>query len=409
MALDKNYQFANILSLFPGDTWNSFEKLKSIANQSALLFHHFQSTNEFLNPGLGIHPKRFKLVERNIDGDNDWVWSDITPPEIRFIEAEYIRDKSPDITHSSQIELLHQCKKLLSSDMGKMVSIFDLVRKAWCHLDHHPKYSKLSIQLASKIFRSCFRKLDMDNLLPFIFEVEGFASYATYLERINPVASGIYSSSWLDVGFLPLSSIRATELCVTERLYGELFNIHEQGFAPVIVNEFDSVADGNHRLTTAWLWNILKECVDDNWSTEDYAFQASLKSFVHRNESAMGSVTVFECLRQLGLIFSDSTRAQTLESKLKPIIRQHKTISQMPVLFAPEYCTNAVIKDCYDTKGELRRVPPQLYETLAQSENLVLPPRASYHFTDSVAMPWFKVVQEESQLQAINSNDFKVS
>ncbi|MBI1267889.1 MAG: hypothetical protein GC193_10720 [Cryomorphaceae bacterium] len=404
LALEKDFNSFELVSLFPGNTWSSFAPLKSIYNESPLLYHHFQSLHSYLNPGLGTSPSNFQVLERKCELNQDWVWSNITLPEIRFVEAIYPSEPAAqDGERLSQDELLKACQKLISPSMLNITALLSLVRKSWCHLNHHPKYSKLSVQLASKIFRSSFRKLDMDNLLPFIFEVEGFASYVSYLERINPVASGVYDSNWLDVGYLPLTSIRATELCVTDRLFGELFNLQEVGFAPVVINEFDCVADGNHRITTAWLWNVLKHASNVPWHIDHDAFKASLKEFAERNESAMGAVSLYECYRQLGIILKDPDKARIMETQLKPVIKSHKAIEHMPVLFAPEYSSNAVIKVCYDNSFELSRVPPRLYEELSQSDNLVLPPRASYHFTDSVAMPWFRVVSEEVPVSIVQN------
>ena len=239
--------------------------------------------------------------------------------------------------------------------------------------------------------------------------MEAFASYITYLEKIDPIASGVFSENWLDVGYLPLVSIKPTELCVTERLYSELFNIHEIGFAPIVVNEFDSVADGNHRLTSAWLWNILKFCSNVPWNVESSLFKSRMKQYALLNESAMGDLMLYESFKQLGKLLSDKDKARNLESRLKPVVKQHKTITKMPVVFSPEYSTNAVIKSDYDLNKELRRVPPLLYELLANSQDLVLPPRASYHFTDSVPMPWFKVLEEEAPVSLLTGEHKQVA
>lgn len=406
-ALNNQTDNFNLLSVFPGDTWNNFAPLKSLNCAAPLAFYSFVAIENYINPGLGIVNSgtgalNYRLVNKAVDVESGWLWTGIEAPQVKFVEAIY--DKVPsDLDRATQLnELSEKCYKLISRDMRNIDKLFKLVRDAWSDVTSQ-NYSKLSLQLSSKIFRSCFRELKKENLLPFVFEVEAFASYITYLEKINPVASGVFSENWLDVGYLPLVSIKPTELCVTERLYSELFNIHEIGFAPIVVNEFDSVADGNHRLTSAWLWNVLKYCSNVPWNIESSLLKSKLKQYALLNESAMGDLMLYECYKQLGNLLSDKERAYNLENRLKPVIKKYKSITSMPVVFSPEYSTNAVIKSDYDSNSELRRVPPRLYEHLANSQDLVLPPRASYHFTDSVPMPWFKVLEEETPVSLVSN------
>ena len=407
-ALNSQATDFNLLSVFPGDTWNNFAPLENLNCTAPLAFHSYRAIDKYLNPGLGMMngftgEPNYRLEKRAVDESSQWCFDNIKAPEIKFLEAVYEKIPNRSVRELHLSELTKSCYKLINNDMKNIDRLFKLVRAAWSDAACQ-KYSKLSLQLSSKIIRSCFRDLNKENLLPLVFEVESFASYITYLEKINPVASGVFAENWLDVGYLPLVSIKPTELCVTERLYNELFNIHEIGFAPIVVNEFDSVADGNHRLTSAWLWNILKYCSNVPWNVESSLFKSRIKQYALLNEPAMGDLMLYESLKQLGKILSDKEKASNLENNLKPVIKRYKSISNMPVVFLPEYSTNAVIKSDYDMNGELRRVPPLLYEVLANSQDLVLPPRASYHFTDSVPMPWFKVLEEEALVSLVSDS-----
>jgi hypothetical protein len=67
-------------------------------------------------------------------------------------------------------------------------------------------------------------------------------------------------------------------------------------------------------------------------------------------------------------------------------------IKELPVVFLPEYLSQAVVKSHYDEGTKIERACPSVYETLALNDSLVLPPRASYHFTDSALLPWFTVL-----------------
>jgi hypothetical protein len=210
-----------------------------------------------------------------------------------------------------------------------------------------------------------------------------------------PVASGWYSNTWLDVGFMPLSQIRATELCVPERLIQELLNLPARGFAPVVVNEFDSVADGNHRVTSSWIWNILKHAIHTEWSLDNDEFQVAVKDYVNGHREALGQVSLYESLKQLARFLADSNIRHQLSYTLKPMMRRTRAIRKLPVVMLPEYAMGTVEKGSYDQSGVLLRVPPSLYSELALSSDLVLPARASYHFTDAVPMPWFEVVKRD--------------
>ena len=69
---------------------------------------------------------------------------------------------------------------------------------------------------------------------------------------------------------------------------------------------------------------------------------------------------------------------------------------ELPVVLLSEYLSQAVVKGLYDEGIEIVRACPSLYEEMASDQLLVLPPRASYHFTDAALLPWFKVLSSVS-------------
>ena len=144
-------------------------------------------------------------------------------------------------------------------------------------------YSDKSLNIANKILLRELNSLDEKTLLALLFELEVFATYSTLTENMHPVASGFFANSWLDIGSLELAKIRATEQCQPDRLFEEIFNLRDGKIAPIAVNEFGCVADGNHRLTATWIWNILSACQSYTWSIENEAFQRRVAEGMFQN------------------------------------------------------------------------------------------------------------------------------
>lgn len=400
-ALECDGALPRVLSLFPGNTVLSLCGEEKFRYRGSLAFEQFLQLFEYSKGAPTDGLSSIGLKKSPVDETPFWPWRNIEQPKLQFITADY--DDSIDFRTDAELNSA-KTEYLKTLYAGAFAAINDVERAApaclklihsvWTNTPA-PVYSKFAIAVVSRLIEQARPKLNDRNLLPFLFELESFAGYETYVSRIQPVASGWYSNTWLDVGFMPLTQIRATELCVRERLVQELLNLPARGFAPVVVNEFDSVADGNHRVTSSWIWNILKHSIHTEWSLENEAFLDSVKDYVNSNREALGQVSLYESLKQLASFLAEDNVRHQLSYTLKPMMRRARAIRKLPVVMLPEYSMGTVEKGSYDQDAALMRVPPSLYEELALSSDLVLPPRASYHFTDAVPMPWFEVVKQE--------------
>jgi hypothetical protein len=401
-ALECDGGLPRVLSLFPGNTVLSLSGDEKFRYRGSLAFEQFLQMFDYAkgspSDGLGS----IGLKKTVVDETPFWPWIDIEKPKLQFITADYDLDVVDCRTDGELVSAKQEYLKQLYADAFAAINdeergapaCLKLIHSVWTDTPA-PVYSKFAIAVVSRLIEQAKPRLNERNLLPFLFELESFAGYETYVSRIMPVASGWYSNTWLDVGFMPLTQIRATELCVRERLVQELLNLPARGFAPVVVNEFDSVADGNHRVTSSWIWNILKHAMHTEWSLDDAEFMLAVKEYVTAHREALGQVSLYESLKQLASFLADDNVRHQLSYTLKPMMRRARAIRKLPVVMLPEYAMGTVEKGSYDQSGVLMRVPPSLYSELALSSDLVLPARASYHFTDAVPMPWFEVVKQE--------------
>ncbi len=420
-ALEVDAEMPRLLSLFPGNTVLASDRSNNFRYRGSLAFEQFLSlfTYDKGAPHAGFSD--VVLKKERVEESSFWPWIGVEQPKLQFVTAEYNCDPepgsaggSPALNETQSIadrtevkttylnDLFNRAAEALRLPEGVELACLRLIHNAWSDTNP-PVYSKFAIAVASRVIEHAKPRLTESNLLPFLFELESFAAYETYVSRIMPVASGWYSNTWIDVGFMPLTQIRATELCVAERLIQELFNLPSRGFAPVVVNEFDSVADGNHRVTSSWIWNMLKHAVHEEWSLQNDEFMLLVSEYVIAHRAALGSVSMYESLKQLGAFLADAETCNRLNQVLKPMMKRSRAIRKLPVVMLPEYSMGTVEKGSHDQHGQFLRVPPSLYAELAQTSDTVLPPRASYHFTDAVPMPWFEVVKQRrfSHLEAL--------
>lgn len=410
-ALEVNLEMPRLLSLFPGNTVLGAKEKTSSRYRGSLAFEQFICVLDYDKGAPYAGFSDVCLTKQRVDESPFWPWVGIEQPKLQFVTAEYDWDENAprDTFNNSERKnsylsnLYELACEALNLHEGVELACLRLIHSAWSDTNP-PVYSKFAIAVASRLIEHARPRLNRNNLLPFLFEVESFASYETYVSRISPVASGWYSNTWLDVGFMPLTQIRATELCVSERLIQELFNLPSRGFAPVVVNEFDSVADGNHRVTSSWIWNILKHAMHTEWSLESEEFMRLVGEYVNAHRAALGSVSLYESLKQLAAFLADNETCNRLNHVLKPPMKRSRAIRKLPVVMLPEYSMGTVEKGSHDQHGVFLRVPPSLYAELAQTSDTVLPPRASYHFTDAVPMPWFEVVKQRrfNHLEALS-------
>lgn len=406
-ALECDGGMPRVLSLFPGNTVLTLSSDDKFRYRGSLAFEQFLQLFDYEKGAPSDGLDGIGLKKSVVDEKPFWPWREISTPKLQFITGDYDFDcdKQPSLNSEERaarrsclsaekrayLKALYQ-EAFKAINDANPIACLKLIHSVWSDTPC-PVYSKFAVAVVSKLIDDAQSRLNEKNLLPFLFELESFAAYETYVSRIAPVASGWYSNTWLDVGYMPLSQIRATELCVPARLIQELFNLAERGFAPVVVNEFDSVADGNHRVTSSWIWNILRHAIHTDWSLDNEEFQSEIRSYVEAHREALGQVSLYESLKQLANFLCDDETRNRLNQVLKPIMKRSRAIRKLPVVMLPEYSMGTVEKGTYDSLGLMMRVPPSLYAELALSNDLVLPARASYHFTDAVPMPWFEVVK----------------
>jgi hypothetical protein len=195
------------------------------------------------------------------------------------------------------------------------------------------------------------------------------------------------------VGRFPIGDCRASELCVQERLLDELNTLSTRGFAPLVINEFGTISDGNHRLTASWIWNILAQCLDCQWDLSDIAFQRRVARIVSNEK--IEPVSLHEALRHIALLLQNSSTQEMLNCRLRNRIRQTNLIKELPIVLLSEYSAVPVAKHLYDNGTANVRVRPGLYQALSRNSMAVLPARGQYHFTDCAPLPWFNVLRPQ--------------
>jgi hypothetical protein len=222
-----------------------------------------------------------------------------------------------------------------------------------------------------------------------LFELEFYASYSTLLKRHKLIASGFYGGRWLDVMAVPLGSLRASAQCEGGRLLDELKSIEAGRTAPISVNEYGCVADGNHRLVAAVIWQILHITAKYKWSLDDESFQAAVACCISCNVLKLHHSTISESLFWLGRFLANPEQKVVLET-LRPSIEQ-VSIDELPAVPMLEYCTAAIAGPRSAPDEVLTRFNPTAYEQLNADPELMLQPRACFHLTDCIPLPWFSL------------------
>lgn len=400
-------------SFFPGDTipgpgggsCQDIYRGSLMSSQFFNLFDFTAGTPETQRLGQFTQPPRYAAQKTEL-----WPWAHAERPDnLVFVDMqtlgeeilqsaassrqtksnEQIQSNAQNQKHIYKKQLEDTCLTLLADYKNNLPDILLTIHTAWSDAPA-VCYSQESLEEANRALATLMPKLNRDNLLDVLFELEALSSYSTYVGKSNIFASGMFAGNWLEVSLAPLRSIRATEFCVRERLFDELLNLTSQRYAPIVINEFGSVSDGNHRLTASWLWNLLKFTSDCNWSLEDTYFQQKIGRFI--SEFQPGPISTHEILGHLAFFLSNPECRSRLKNQVKRLISRHGFISEVPVVLLPEYSSSTVIKDKYDAGLGIVRLAPSLYHALQVDPSLVLPPRASYHFTDSALLPWFSVL-----------------
>jgi hypothetical protein len=342
------------------------------------------------NIHVGSNSTNKTLTGEHID-DSYWPWLYCTKPVIRrlhphtsleMISLKPIKELVSDIKNLSPNENSNQCNQ------DELRKYLNLIHSAWAPGSSDISYNDDALALCCFIFAREAKPVTM--LIPLLFELEMFASYSTQIRNQSIIGSGFYAERWLDVITLPGSAFRGTEECQVDRIFHELLNIRENRIAPIIINENGCVADGNHRLTAALLWNILHQVKEGDWTLNNDEFQRSIGAIYTALSSERTLISAHEALRSLGAFLRDNELKSKL-TLLRPAILTNP-IEQLPALPFLEYCALAVVATDFEESGAISRLDPLTYEILANEPDLALAARACYHFADHVPLPWFSVV-----------------
>lgn len=392
-------------------------------NRGNLLFDQFKhllsfdskANSRLLKPASEVIPTAlFATPAYTLE---EWAWTQISAPQLQFLhqaiseESSISTDEQKDAVSSLQAQAhAHYLQAQLANfSPASIETLLSVVRQAWHQsiLSTRSEGETLSaqaIEQAGQWLRQNQEKIG-DNLLYVLFELDAMIAYQSISAGLHTFAAGVFAGNFVEVALYPLVKLGATEFCVRERLFDEVINLVGRGFAPVVINELGLIADGNHRVTAAWIWNILKYTAEQNldWSLDDEQFQKATASYFAQSQES--AVSRHEALSHLAHFLSRPEYRSKLNTYIRPLLADYDYIKELPVVFLPEYLSQAVVKSHYDEGSKTERACPSVYETLAMNDRLVLPPRASYHFTDSALLPWFTVLvlrqnQEEEKNQA---------
>ncbi|MBU6450680.1 MAG: hypothetical protein KGS72_02800 [Cyanobacteria bacterium REEB67] len=367
-------------------------------------------------------PPLSRLFCQEANWAEPWLWQYIEAPKLYFVHqapaeaGPELQDRLAAEKCATALGALHSaCENLLTRSVeakysdATLTALFALISNAWFSPSSgiapvswdSSALAEARLMLERQIDQE--KAVNAENLLPFLFELEAIVSHVSLGERRESFASGVFAGNFIDVSLAPLTSIKATEFCVRERLFDEVINLSSRGFAPVVINEYGLVADGNHRLTAAYVWNILKYAQDLEWSLDSIEFQKRIAAFpaaveagLLNNGTTVSPVSIHQALGHLASFLCRPDWRARLTTYTRPLLKRHDFIHELPVVLLPEYLSGAVVKSLYDEGKKVERACPSIYQAMSLNEHLVLPPRASYHFTDAALLPWFTVLKSSS-------------
>jgi hypothetical protein len=391
MSAASSLRSAQAPSLFPGHAMHipasarDSKATESETAHDALPYHQFLKLQS-----ICADPSH---TDSNLSSDtpdsNGWPWSQIGEPEIVMLDlAPGLERNKPTRDHT---ELGAQIESIVATNVigvDVMRHCLDRIHEAWAPESRSFAYDETILMVACEILSK--QEAPPPNLISIFFELELFASYSTMLLNQISIGSGFYAGNWLDVLAVPISRLKATERCHAERILDEMKNLRDGKTAPVVINEYGCVADGNHRLTAAIVWNMLNRCQSATWALENDQFQKHIAQAASDLLDNGSIVALHEGLRCLGILLSDEGMKKSL-MRLKKSIKEH-SIESLPAVPILEYSSLAVVASLYETSGTLLRFLPRMYEILSEQNNLTLSARACYHFADHVPLPWFSVI-----------------
>lgn len=325
-----------------------------------------------------------------------WPWTHAPAPELCEVEAQHLPASSAEVScaqqWAEQIDAIVQSMRSarVSGTAEKLLETLNLVRASWDaapvdgqQFDLHGAQLRSLVDLIPALTRR-------DVLAAAAFELDAFLSFSAMQQQRDSIFASWFDGNFVTVLSRRLKEIQLTERCENTRLFEELLNLGQTKFAPIVINEYDTVSDGNHRLTSCWLWNALHFCQNETWSLTDGSFQERMAEFVEREKPT--PALAFELMSHLSSFLAEPERASRLDAALRPVLRARSAILNIPVVPLPEYLSGAVQKETYDSGQAILACHHGIYKHIKENPHTILKPRASYHFTDAVLLPWFSVL-----------------
>lgn len=317
-----------------------------------------------------------------------WLWRHIELPKICQLVEQYT--DTCDLVADRKVVVPHLARAAQTLSLKDLHQCLDEVRALW---DADPVASatieSLSMPLLN-LLKLVPRFASDTTVREIAFELDAFVSFEQNQRSTDAIFCHWFGGNFVSVISQQLENVLLTERCQTERLLEELLNLPDTKFAPVLINEYGNVSDGNHRVTAAWIWNALKFCEHESWDLDNESFQRRIALFSTRSQ--ISTPQLHEMLYHLSCFLTTAESRALLHTRIAPAVAKNNAISTIPVVLLPEYLSGAVQKAHYDSGEAVIRCHHETYKYLRDHRAAVLQPRASYHFTDAVLLPWFSVL-----------------
>lgn len=377
--------------VYPGRFIPSFGSSSSTCDRGDSFFAQFQLSRAQTAGWFDRH-----LSASQLEGPKLWLWPQIAAPALVEVSAA-----GASAAHEEKVDFTLDCvlasalAAIRSRSPENLLLALNQVRRSWdADAVEESTISKL-YPTVQQMFESIGHSRDRHSVLAAAYEIDAFLSFAG-MQGARPAMF----AQWFDGNFVtvlskPLTDLRLTERCENERLFDELLNLVNPRFAPVLVNEYGTVADGNHRITACWIFNALRYCRHERWDLSDTGFTESMREFIS-SSAALSAPQLSEMLQHLQVFLTDKSMRRRLIELIQPAAHRFCDITNIPVVPLPEYLSGAVRKWEYDSGKRIIRCHHNIYRFMKQSTSAVLKPRASYHFTDAVLLPWFSILSRST-------------
>jgi hypothetical protein len=384
--------------------WNQLYKLRiefilsgAPKNSDKSICTLFPGVDESLNILLEQHSLSVRHTSpQNLSGDRFIIFRNLNLLKQSLIEPVPSDDEQPlNLQKIRSREIAASTPTDLSLNIFKqeITSLIHLSLKKSDHalIENH-RYLPNDLSLALSTLRQASTKRDDELLFAVAMELEEFLSYSRLRRSLNIVHTSQHDNKWTDIAALSPQSLQSTEKCLPYRLIDELNNIANGRTAPLLINEFGCVADGNHRLAAAFAWNVLHACDEIQSHTPPETIINTLQTHFPVPLSPGNRLTALNAFEGLSAILANSEQRKSLMALMYKI--KSEKILTLPVIPILSYNGLAIEKIDHQSRTEYRRFPPEYYAYMQEHQNSYLKSRACFHLADRMALPWFSILQK---------------